>query len=339
MPNPPYKKDEYIHFLRENTGEEITVKAKKDSKRAMPVQNKIFIPFEQIEEMNLDNRGEVVPFSMKNVINISRYFKKFWIPILGTDAGWLYIFLSEYCDDTDICYPKVEELMKHMNLSSYLVKKALDKLVEHNFVFIIYRLNKLADNKETSPIYKLRQTIPLLSKELVSTLPESLKKKHDEFMVKYGKGTNQDLFEFNHSETWRDMVNNGEKMVSSKTRKKIQEIIENEEAVKYLATKLAEEETVEEYQTISFHSELQNTFSKPAYDTFYLESMAVLSVNEKYTEGHIIVKTDTIKDYIKVTKSHMEKLHAVCEKLFDRKIHDITIFTVKEYIIKIERVR
>lgn len=331
MPNPPYKKDEYIHFIYEKTGETKKVKAKNESERDKPKHNLIEIPFSHIEAMNLNNRGEVVPYSAKNVINFSRYMAWYWCPIIGADACMLYMHLTEYCDDTDICYPKLQELADKMKRSKPTITKLLAVLEENNFLVVIHRLNRLANNKETSPIYKLRQTIPLLSKEQYRMLPEKLQDKHDDFMDKYGKYANQELFAFDSSETWNELVGSGEKIISKSTRKKIRDIMYKEQDREYLLTNL--EDNV---KTDDFHNELMQLVSKPTFDMMYKDTMTVL---ESPLIAHVIVPSEDTRDYLKESETQLNKLITACRNLFGDSVADIEIYTTRDYIFKMERGR
>ncbi|MEK1828895.1 hypothetical protein AAAC51_07040 [Priestia megaterium] len=74
----------------------------------------------------------------------------------------------------------------------------------------------MANNKETSPIYKIRQTIPMLSKEQYNGLPSYLKDKHDIFMKKYGTDAKMDYFQHDSKEVIGDLLSRSEKIVSKK---------------------------------------------------------------------------------------------------------------------------
>jgi Helix-turn-helix domain len=334
LPNPEYKKDEYIHFIYEKTGEYQKVKGKNNSERMQPKYNQIEIPFNKIESLNLNNRGESVPYSHKNVINFSRYMAWYWCPIIGADACMLYMHLTEYCDDTDICYPKIDELADKMKRSKPTVNKNLDILEENNFIIIIHRLNKLANNKETSPIFKLRHTIPLLSKEQYFMLSKKLQKKHDEFMEKYGAGR-QEFIPYDHSQTLDELLMTGEKIISKSARSKIDNILKNEQEKEYLLVKLSKYDTV---KLEGFHQALmQAGFSKPSFDLFFRESISVYIREERSV--HIIVKDESTKDYLKQehAKTYALKILKAVESLYEENIKDVSYYTIRDYIYKLER--
>jgi hypothetical protein len=334
--NPPYKKDEYIHFISKRNGEVKKVKSKHDSERERPMHNMYEIPFEDIENMNLNNRGEVVPYSHKNVINFSRYMAWYWCPIIGAEACMLYMHLTEYCDDeTDICYPKKKDLAEKMNKTLPTINKLLQILEQNNFIVIIRRLNKLANNKETSPIYKLRQTVPLLSKEQYSQLPDILKKKHDEFMVKFGKDVEQDYFQFDFSETITELETKSEKIISRSARKRIEEILNREEELEYLLVKIAHYATLE---SVKFHTCLMEAgMSKPMFDLTLKDSLSIYYKDNDTV--HIIVRSETAKEYLEkeLPDYHKQNVRKALTSLYGEPIIDICYFTTKEYIYMLEK--
>jgi DNA-binding transcriptional ArsR family regulator len=334
-----YKEEEFIHFIRQNTGEYVEVKSVKDSTRKHPKYEMYEIPFASINTMQLDKYGENIPFTRNNVVNLERYILRYWQPLIGSNAVMLLLNLWEYCnrdEGVDICYPKTSELAELMGVSKPTITNTLKVLEENNFIIIIHRLNKLANNKETSPIFKLRQTVPLLSKEQVRKLPPLLQKKHDEYIEKFGRGETEIQY-FSHlpSETKGELLSVGDKLVSKKTRIHIESILESEQDAEYLLTILPNE-LRETMRKESFQEALEKVgISKPVIDVFF-ENVISICNHDSYTVD-IIVRTSGHRDVLKkgVNERHTELVSKAVNELYGEGLFFINYYTVKDYIFKI----
>ncbi len=329
-----YKEDEFIHFMRKYTGETRKIKGKNNSKRTYKEFDMVEISFNDIVDMNLNGKGVSVPYSNENVINISRYMFYYWLPIIGSDAINLFILLNEYCDkDTDICYPKVGELADRLGRSKPTLNKALDKLEENNFVVVINRLNKVADNRETSPIYKIRKTVPLLSIDQYKKLPPILKEKHDEFMKKYGGSTKMDYFNYDADETMEELISNGDKIVSKKSREKINQILEEEKEAEYILASLSETEKL--YRE-TFHNAIQmrRLWSKPSFENFFGNSICIL---DEETNIISLILNEVGKLYLEGNYNAYRRLADLFDEIYETEIAGIDYYTFTEYIEKNEK--
>jgi transcriptional regulator with XRE-family HTH domain len=326
-----YKQDEFIHFVREHNGKTKDIDTAK-GKRVYKEYDMREIPFRDIVNMNLNKSGESIPFASNGVINVNRYFFTYWTPILGSDACSLYTLLTEYCnDDTDICFPKEKELAERLGLSKPTVSKKLQLLQDNNFIVVVNRLNKLANNKETSPIYKIRQTIPLLSKEQYKTLPEYLKVKHDKFMDKYGKDTEMTYFKHDFKDTKEGLLFNSEKLISKKQREFIQKVIDDANESNYILVRLS---NLQKMLSESFHQKLQEKWFKPSYETFFTDSICIY--NEDTVSVDLILK-DVGKEIVPTYPKYEEQLIEIFKELYNEPVLTINYYTFKEYIFKLER--
>jgi hypothetical protein len=329
-----YKEDEYIHFVREFTGvtREIDDKKSKSGKRRYKEYDMREIPFDDIISLNLNKSGESIPFSNNGVINVNRYLFWFWTPIIGSDCISLYILLSEYCnDETDICYPKESELADRLGLSKRTIQRKIPILEENNFLLVINRLNRLANNKETSPIYKMRQTIPLLSREQYHQLPDYLKKKHDKFMDRYGRDSHMEAFLYDSGNTISGLLSNSERVVTKREREQIDNILKNSQQSEYIVARLSSERKV--FQE-SFYEVVLANWSKPVFDTAFDKSIVVVNEEELYAD---LILTEVGKEMCESIPSYKKRLLEVTSELYGDNVEDMNFYTFKEYIIAMKR--
>lgn len=331
-----YKSDEFIHFIYCN-GEKREVKG--DKKRSMPKQDLVEVSFSEIETMNLNNKGKSISYARNNVVNVERYMLWYWSPIIGSNAIMLFLHLWEYCNQdegVDICYPKISELCEKMNVSRPTLIKILNKLEENNFILQIHRLNKKNNMKETSPIFKLRQTIPLLSKEQYNQLSNNLQKKHDDYMEKFSDNQSLDHFSYNAKETKEELKLKGDLIVSKKARKEIDDIIEADQDMEYLLSILPPrfKETLKQDEWID---ELEKcSVSKPMRDVFFTNTATLFDGN--LLTAHIVAKDESSRDCLAESSvPHIDqKIRSALENLYGQ-VSKIEYYTVKEYIIKIKK--
>lgn len=334
-----YKADEFEYFVEEPTGEYETTGAKGGSTRKRPIMKKIMISFDKIDGLDLEKRGEQVPFSHKHVVNTPLYLLYYWSPIIGDRACWLYLQMLSYCrEERDFLWDKLEELEYRTKMTRPTLNKHLDILEQYNFCKQIHRLNKKNNNKQTSPLIKVRQTIPLISRAEYEQLSEKSQKKHDEFMDKYGKHSNMEELTYDSKETVKELVEDGEVRKTQKMKKKINKIMVEEKALAYIATKL---EYSDDLRQDSFHQLVannQNYFSKPMYDSHMRDTF--LFYDRKY-DVIDVVTSETAIMFFDVNKEHYNsKFEKVVEELYGLTADDyrtITYFTFEEYMYKLER--
>jgi DNA-binding transcriptional ArsR family regulator len=328
-----YKENEFVHTIRVYTGKVDEIDTKKGKRKVKEYYMKE-IPFEDFISLNLNGRGKSIPFISNGVINVNRYMFWFWTPIIGGDGVSLYTLLTEYCDDdTDICYPKVSELADRLGLTRPTVSSKLQMLEENNFIVILNRLNKLANNKLTSSVYKIRQTIPLLSIEQYNSLPEYLKIKHDKFMDKYGKESKMDFLTHDSQSTISFLSKNSERIVSKRDRERIHNIIESSKQSEYILVNLS---PTQKMYCEQLHKELQKGCSKPAFDSFYADSICVY---DELTNTVDFILNELGKEVIDTNSFTKDMLANVFNEIFNCNINRFRTYTFNDYIVKIERLK
>jgi hypothetical protein len=335
-----YKEEEFIHFVRKlGDSNNIEIKKNDGTSYLLPQKDMFEIPFQEIEKAELNNRGKSISFSRNNVVNLERYMLWYWSPIIGGNAIILFLHLWEYCntdDGVDICYPKLSELAMKMGIKDKrTIVNLLNKLQENNFLVWAYRLNKLNNNKEDSPIFKLRQTVPLLSVEQYNELPQKLQKKHDQYMEKFGKGSSLERFTYDSTETIDELMTKSDRLITSKSRKEIEAVLNKQDEEEYIFSSLPDNLKGTLIKQNEFHEQLLNTgMSKPSTETFFNNTMLVYD-KSIYTV-YMIVRNDTHKSFIENDlNERARKILQECLENFYGAVHDIKVYTAKNYIIKI----
>lgn len=287
-----YVVSDYIHFVRQQDGSKVEVDSKGGSKRSHPLHEITEVAFRDFLKIKLNTKGESVPFNSKNVINVSRYLFWYWTPLIGSDAVATYILLNEYCSETtDFCYPKMTELAGRLNRTAPTVKKAIKILEENNFIIMVNRLMKKQNRRETSPVFRVRQTVPLLSKEQYELLPDKLKEKHDEFMEN-NISLEVSQHNYNHDKTVTELLSSGSVLITKRKEERMMRALmlsQKNETVCEMLTKqeLLFNDTVHELMK-SDESEL----TKPSYDSFFFDSVFRRNFG-KYNQVEVICSEGT----------------------------------------------
>ncbi|MEH7210097.1 hypothetical protein V7094_28480 [Priestia megaterium] len=331
-----YKESEFIHFIRKGNGDSNTVKAKNGSERKHPKYDMYEVPFEDIDDMKLDKYGENIPFTRNNVVNLERYILRYWQPIIGSDAVMLLLNLWEYCnrdEGVDICYPKIGDLAEMMGRSKPIITKNLQLLEDNNFLIIIHRLNKLSNNRETSPVFKLRQTVPLLSIEQYNMLPTSLQEKHDEYMRKFGRDAVMDRFTYQSNDLIDEITAGSELIVTNSVRKSFKEALRKAQAEEFLLTKLPDgmRDTLKKE---SLMDELESAgMSKPVRDMFFKDTMSLYDIESSTV--HLLVKDKESKAYFTAEdNSYMSNIMLTAFGNLYGDISSVKYFTIEDYAYK-----
>lgn len=330
-----YKKDEFIYFIEEHSGKFEEIRAKNGSTRKKPITTKREISFDDIDQLDLEQRGEQVPFTSRHVVNTPLYFINYWSPVIGDRACWLYIQLLSYCrEDRDFLWDKLEEIAYRMKITRPTLNKLLEILELYNFIIKVHRLNKEENNRQTSPLIKVRQTIPLLSKEQYNMLSEKGKKHHDNFMEKYGKRTTMSQFSYDAQQTFDDLLANSEVRISKKTKRKMDDIIQEDKARSYILIKL---NSIGNESQKQWHDKLNNpsVMSKPMYDSAFKDS--IVHYNKK---GIVeIICSLLAKTFIESNKKSFDKkFQSVVEDMFNLngKKYEIKYYDFEQYISILE---
>lgn len=304
-----YHEKEYIHFLRQHDGSNREIGGKGGSTRNYSGYDAIEIPFEDFLKINLNVKGESVPFSTKNVINISRYMIWYWMPTLGSDAIATYILLTEYCsEETDFCFPKIKDLSSRLGRSIPTVNKALAKLEEYNFIIVVNRLIKNKGRRETSPLYKVRQTTPLISDEQYQSLPKKLQEKHDEFMKKH-IALEVPKENHDHQNTVNELLSTGDVLLTKRREERLLLSLQLSQKNEAVLALLTGDQT--QFNTL-VHEALQaddSGMTKPSYDSFFYDSVFVKDTDK--FNSVTVVCSEAMMDMLEGHTTYFELLRDV----------------------------
>ncbi|HFK1543549.1 TPA: hypothetical protein ACGXM3_005384 [Bacillus cereus] len=329
-----YKPSEFRYFVNEHTGEFETVSAKGKTERSHPIMVKREIDFEDIEKLDLDIRGESVPFSGRHVINLPRYMAYYWSPIIGDRACWLYVVLTTYCNRYDFLWTKLTELeYKLSKWSRPTLLKYLKVLEENNFIVIVHRFNKNNKNgREDSPIIKVRQTIPLLSQEQYNMLSDDDKERHDDFIRQYCKNVPLDRFSYDSGDTMNELLQDSKVVPTKKMKKKIDAILEEEKAVDLIKTKLSLDEKLIKSEELHQAIIDSGKFGKPTYDQSLSDS---ISIYNEHTESVVMIISNwgkSLMDAMQSTEAYDQHLYGILEDLYKAKVSHIKYYSFEEYL-------
>lgn len=337
-----YQKDDFIHYIQIRSNEnrfEGIGKTSTTGQRNYPNKDMYEVSFEDIENMNLNKIGNEIPYASMNVINIERYMLYFWSLIMDSDCILLYLHLWEYCDRTngvDICYPKMNELQERLGVSKPTLIKKIKMLEENNFLVQIHRLNKKDNNRETSPIFKLRQTIPMLSREQYQKLPKLMQKKHDDYMKKFVKDYSMNMFSPLGSDTIQQLIEQkGDKIITSKIRSEIEKVISNEQEIEYIRENLSSKMKETLIESSQFYCELQSCgMSKPASEFLFKDCITTYDPESKI--AYIITPDKSSRDFIlnNLTDHQKDILAKTLINMY-KEVYDYQVFTRKNYILKV----
>ncbi|QRV11459.1 helix-turn-helix domain-containing protein (plasmid) [Bacillus velezensis] len=338
-----YDADGYVHFITKRTGGTHKI-GYGEKQRDMPDKEMFEVPFSDIERLNLNKVGNEIPFSMNNVWNVERYMAYYWKQIIGAEAIFVYYQLWEYCDKdsgVDICFPKMTELAERCGISRGSLIDKIKRLEENNFLIQVHRLNKRHNNKEDSPIFKLRRTIPLLSKEQYKKLKPFARKKHDEYMEKFANSSHLEYFSLKGEEVLNDLIDNyGDRIITKKTRKEIKETLLSAEAEEYILENLPDSLKNSMMTSEEFSNFLMDgmVYSKPTTEYLFKDTMVVY--DEDIMTLYLIIKEEEACRYLNefIIEKDRKKLQFALEKVYPS-IYDIKCFTRDQFILKIMKGR
>ena len=139
-----------------------------------PVFKKVYLSDEEVEKICLETGFDVPFYSQKTAID--DYFLDFWTPVLGMGPAFTYIWyvhlMYSGCDE-EYSIRKTSQLM---GISANTLRSYLDILEKYGFIF---RLYNDTDENTTEATIKVRKSTPMLSENILDTLPPMIKEKHE----------------------------------------------------------------------------------------------------------------------------------------------------------------
>ncbi|NKQ18569.1 DnaA N-terminal domain-containing protein [Brevibacillus laterosporus] len=160
------------------------------------VLQRVYYTYQDFQSLRLEKLGVNLPIDNKGFTTISNYFLDFWGAVMGATATSLYIHLTRYCyGDKDFCFPDLPTIALKMQITTTTLNKYMDILEQHGFIFRFWLQNPEENNNDCGIIYKVRRTIPILSRELVENLPKPFQTMHDQYIEQIMEVTHIELAE------------------------------------------------------------------------------------------------------------------------------------------------
>lgn len=289
-----YNAKRYIHFRYVPTGEYEIIEEKRNGKivhNRKPILEKQKLSFEDVKALNLDNYGRDVRTAADDFTLVHNYLLDFWGAIMGSEAVMLYIHLKRYCfAGKDFCFPDMETIMAKMKKGSRTtINKYMDILEHYGFIVKIYRIDTERNNGFSSPFFKVRKYVPLLSQDLIEQLPKTLQKEHEKFLAKANGIELNDSFD---PEVFiKDLMQSAKVMKSNHQKSKEEELKRKGKLMEYIISQLTSEEQERWFMILQ---DLQTKVSKPSFETWLQNSIILLDIEEKsikiYTQNYFVLE-------------------------------------------------
>lgn len=296
-----YESEKYVHYRSVPSGEfkPVKVKSSKAGEVLKPVMKEIKVPFNEVRDLNLDKLSPAVPLADTEDFTImSNYLVDFWGAIIGDSPISAYMHLKRYCyGKKDYCYPDLETIAFKMKKSINALKGYLDILEEHGFIVKFLRRDVTDNNRNVSPLFKIRRTVPIITKEMYDSLPDKLKELHDEYM-KNLEGVQFANKIVSTKDAIEPIVDAGEDMNRKEREKQVEEIIRKGQLEEYVIQSLEHDKRVENSM---FHDYIKEKISKPSYDTWIKNSIIITG----YDSIKVLCSNEFVRDWVQERYSKM----------------------------------
>lgn len=323
-----YNAERYIHYRLVETGEFENVETKRGAgvlNVRKPILVKHVVSFEDVKKINLDDYGLDVRTHAGSFTQIHNYFLDFWGSILGSDAVALFMHLKRYCygELKDFCFPNIELIQFKMKKGSKnTILKNLELLEKYGFIAKILRMDVERNNALSSSFIKIRRYIPVLSQELIDSLPNRLKQEHDEFIANAnGIILNED---FSVKEAVRDLIETAVVMKSKSQETKEKELKREGRLLEYTMSQLNDVE-IEEWKLILDH--IKDLLGKPSFDTWF--SRTVLKVKQDSGEVVALCPNTFCSEWIRTR--HADLIKQAASTVFQKDFLGVTCYTYEEF--------
>lgn len=276
---------------------------------------------ETIARFQLENHSKLLPDMNGNKTIINNYLLRFWGPTFhprsGGIAAYTFIVLQSYCWDKDYVWISLDTIGTQITASVNSVKKYLTILEDHGFIIRFWREEETDTNNKGTILIKVRQTLPLLSREQYNNLPLKLRKEHDRFMERIKR---ESQLEFDLSHNYKEIYEDLRKQVInvSEPTGALKEEIENLEEYEgdYQASleKMSEEELIAWNKVLN---KIQDKVSKPSFDTWLKKSVAYKDEFDVWLIclPNEFVKTWVEENYVKLIQESMQELNITYSKI------------------------
>ncbi|WP_028393994.1 helix-turn-helix domain-containing protein [Bacillus cihuensis] len=303
------KKDRLRYFRRVDTGvidPRVRLEQKKDGSIqsvliSYPQQDKIFFSDDEVRNFSLDGYGISIPYVDGEFTILNNYFFDFWGYYLNAEGVALYGHLRRYTyGEKDWCFPNIDLIALKMDKSRPTVLNYIELLERYGFIYKFNILNEDQENREETPIYKVRKTIPLLTQKLIegdtelqssvsapkhiqkaikkerAGLPERLHIEHDKYVEKYFNNANVMVPEkLDYEEIYTALLQQGQRKKQSKRRSQVKR--------KQIHLSLTKNMTEKEFTVLdNLLNVVQGHISKPSFETWFYDLLLKIE-SDNYT--------------------------------------------------------
>jgi hypothetical protein len=293
-----------IHRVRKSKDGEEVVQSYSRSK-----QEYIYFKEDHVIGFSLDREGKSLPDFDSDYTRIKNYLLYFWGPILGKDAVHLYIILLSYCygKERDYCWTSMQTIQEIMGVSRPTLIGYFNKLEEFGFIFRFWTLNPEDENREETPLIKVRKQTPYLPLDLYEKLSDNLKVKHDEFIEKYKKNYNIELIPYqkpDFSEIYEEFI-----FINGKTNNsEIQKQVDLKKQYDILKTSIPTESLILWEKVLDY---LKNKVSKPVFDVYFSRTLARFEENDNLIYVNNLLALDRLEHYIPLIKVAVKEIEDI----------------------------
>lgn len=328
-----YNDERYIHYRLIPTGEFDIIPQKRHGKEInvrRPIFEKRKVSFEEIKALNLDDYGQDVRTCAEDFQLIHNYFFDYWGSILGSTAVVLYLHLKRYCyGKRDYCFPNVPIIQEKMKIGSRsTINDNIATLEQYGFISKILRKDTERNNTDSSPFYKVRRYIPLLSEDLVYQLPDRLREEHDNFIANT-KGITLEA-NMNTDKIIDNLMKDAEVMKSKSQEEKEESLKRQGKLKEYIFSIMSGE--VQEDWFILLHS-LKTRVSIPSFATWFKNSVIMI---DKNTKSLIVVCDSSLsKDWI--ANNYKDMIIEEVRNSFNFNLISFDCITYNEYIDRLPK--
>lgn len=305
-----YNSSKYKHFRIVGTGETFISEVKSKSgvgNRKREVTNRVEIPYTNIEDINLDAIGEHIPQNETDFFLVSNYLLDFWGSVLGSEVIYTYLMLRRYAyGRKDFCFPDVDTICIKMKKTRPTINKYLSILEEHGFILVFYRYDK--DNRQdSSPLFKIRRYIPVITEEMYEALPDKLKKAHDELLNEVnGVRLVSQIQKVDIDDITKDGT-----LIKTKRKHDIKasviSLTEEDIAYEKVASQLDERDLMVTNNILRY-AQNHDIVSKATFDTFFKRCFFILNRNRLMVISPSVVESSrVVTGYSRVVENGLEE--------------------------------
>ncbi|WP_078557072.1 DnaA N-terminal domain-containing protein [Bacillus alkalicellulosilyticus] len=246
----------------------------------VPLNAKEYYSEESILRFQLESHTKLLPDMNGQKTIINNYLLRYWGPTFHNKSGgivaYTYIILQSYCWDKDYTWVSMDTLSKQVTCTLPTLRKYLAILEENGFIIRFWREEE-DDKKNVTQgtiLFKVRQTLPLLSREQYNSLPKALRLEHDRFLRKIKR---ESQFEFDLCHNFHDVFEQLREQVidvvnpTGTLKEEVDKLNEYKEDYQVAQNKMSKEDILMWDKVLS---KLKEKLSKPSFDTWFGQSVA-----------------------------------------------------------------